>query len=596
MSCSRTRQGGRPTHASFACLAPICLFAALACRLPAQDPAAHSGLPKATPRLFVANQGQWASPATLRIQSSGATAWLGHDGLAFDLQRFEQSGVADDSGPGACEPTRQTTAHARLSFESTAPRRPVGDELQPARAHFYLGNDPASWRRDVPMFAAARWSQVWPGIDVLARTHEHGLLEFELDLAAGVDPRIAVLCWSGIEQIERQEDGALRLSTAAGPLLQSAPVAWQPTSDGTSLPVAVVVELLEEGRFRFRVDAARKDLPLVIDPVLTYHGGTGNEVAHGVARDAAGRVVVAGFTNSPPTAGGADVLVTCFDFTLPWPHVVWTTTWGGSLDERAFDVDADLAGYFTIVGGTFSNNLPTTVGSPQPTFGGGLLDGFVLQLTPTSAVNFASYYGGSGNDWCCRVEVDAALQATASGYSDSTNLPVVNPYQPANAGLRDAFVVRFAPFGGSIAYATYLGGSGNEGILSTTVPPPLDGDNRIMGLDLDATGRVLLTGFTLSGVNFPVTPNALQPTLGGGADAFVTILDPSQPPAPSMSQLVYSTYYGSNLAQGGMAARFGPNGTIVVGGYTYSPLFTPTPGPFQTTFVPQPGFNDAFLV
>jgi hypothetical protein len=48
-----------------------------------------------------------------------------------------------------------------------------------------------------------------------------------------------------------------------------------------------------------------------------------------------------------------------------------------------------------------------------------------------------------------------------------------------------------------------------------------------------------------------------------------------------------------------MAARFGPGGTVVVGGYTYSNTFPYpfiTPGAFQTTFVGPTGFNDAFLV
>jgi hypothetical protein len=531
-------------------------------------------------------------PAAFRISSAGATAWLGQDGFALDLQRGDGAAAPGD-GPGTGEPMRVTSAHARLSFVDAAPTRPIGEALHTARAHFYLGNDPKAWRTNVPMFSAVRWSQTWPGIDVRARTHEHGLLEFELEVAAGADPCTAVLRWEGVEAIERHEDGALRLLTAAGALLQSAPVAWQPAADGTQLPIPVAVELLDEGRFRFCVDVVRADLPVVIDPVLTYHGGSGNEVAHGVARDAGGRVVVAGISDSPPTAGGLDVLVSCLDFTLPWPHIVWTTTIGGGLDDRAFDVDADVAGYFTVVGGTFSTNFPTTPGVPHPLFRGGLLDGFVLQLDSSGALSFSTYYGGLGNDWCCRVEMNAQLEATIGGYSDSTNLPTVNPYQPTNAGLRDAFVVRFAPFGTGHVYATYLGGGNNEGFLNLTSPTgPFDGDNRILGLDLDATGRVLLSGYTTSG-NYP-TLNALQPGLAGGADAFVTILDPSQPPGPP--QLVYSTYLGGVLSDGGMAARFGPGSTLVVGGYTYSSNFPFTVGSYQPTFIGPASFNDAFLV
>ncbi|HEU4418808.1 MAG TPA: hypothetical protein VFT55_07695, partial [Planctomycetota bacterium] len=533
----------------------------------------------------------WSAAAGFRIERGGASAWLEQDGLTIDLRRAEpmDAAAAATDGPGAMEPAAYTTARARLSFVGARSTLPAGEDRHPARAHFALGNDPAAWRHDVPMFRSARWSTPWPGIDVRAHAHAEGLLEFDLELSAGVDPRAAVLQWEGIEKVDRQEDGALRIHTAAGELLQSAPVAWQVESDGTKLPVAVTVEMLEGNRFRFRADAARQGLPLVIDPVLCYHGGAGNEAAHGVARDAAGRVVVAGFTNTAP-ASGFDVLVSCFDFTPPIPLLVWTTTLGGSLDERAFDIDADAAGFFTLAGATSSTNFPV-MNALQPAFGGGARDGFVVQLDQSGALTsttYGTYYGGAGDDWFCRVEMDQQLQATVAGYSDSTNLPAVNAFQPNNAGLRDAFVVRFASFGTSCVYSTYLGGGLHEGFLSN----PFTLDSRLLGLDVDAAGRVLLTGYATS-ANFPVTPNAWQPNLSGGADAFVTILDPNQQPG---NQLVYSTYLGGASVDGGMAARFGPRDTVVVGGFTYSPNFPITPGAFQTTFVGPANFNDAFLV
>jgi hypothetical protein len=544
--------------------------------------------------LLIANHGQWSGAAAFRIQRGAASAWLEQDGLTIDLRRAEPMDrtVVTADGPGTMEPATYATARARLSFVGARSTMPVGEERHPARAHFLLGNNPAAWRQDVPMFRSARWSAPWPGIDVRAHGHAEGLLEFDLELSAGVDPRDAVFQWEGIEKIEREENGALRLHTASGPLLQSAPVAWQVECDGTKCPIVVAVEMLESSRFRFRVDGARKDLPLVIDPVLSYHGGPGSEAAHGVARDPAGRIVVAGFTNSAP-ASGFDVLVSCFACTGPTPLLVWTTTLGGSLDERAFDVDADIAGFITLAGATSSSNFPV-MNALQPVFGGGARDGFVVQLDQNGTLTpatYATYHGNTGDDWFCRVEVDQQLRATVAGYSDSTTLPIVNAFQPVNAGLRDAYVVRFAPFGTAYVYATWLGGSNQEGFLSS----PFNLDSRVQGLDVDDAGRVLVSGITYSG-NFPVTPTATQPTLVGGADAYATILDPGQPPP---SQLVWSTYLGGASGEGAGAARFGPGGTVVVAGYTYSSNFPYiTPGAFQTTFVgpsSPTAFNDAFL-
>ena len=63
---------------------------------------------------------------------------------------------------------------------------------------------------------------------------------------------------------------------------------------------------------------ARADLPILIDPVLTYRGGTNDDAANAVARDAQGLVYVAGRTFASPTSG-RDVLVSCIDFSFTPP-------------------------------------------------------------------------------------------------------------------------------------------------------------------------------------------------------------------------------------------------------------------------------------
>ena len=59
-----------------------------------------------------------------------------------------------------------------------------------------------------------------------------------------------------------------------------------------------------------------------------------------------------------------------------------------------------------------------------------------------------------------------------------------------------------------IAYATYLGGGGDETIRSMTFGP---------------RGEVYLVG-TTSSPDFPTTPGGLQPKLAGNYDAFVVKL------------------------------------------------------------------------
>lgn len=551
----------------------------------------------ARPPAFVANQGQWACPATFRIDAAGGTTWIDATGMTIDLHGVAPLEEGAFEGAGAGMPTTPLPATLHLAFVHAEPRPPIADDLRPGRAHFYLGNDPSTWRTNVPTYGAVRWHEPWSGISVRADAHAAGLLEFTIDAAAGVDPANAVFRWVGIDRIESGPNGALVLSTPAGPVMQSAPVAWQPTASGERLPVRATVELLADHSFCFRTDTPRPDLPVVIDPVLTFLGGSGDESGLGVAWSPSGQMLVAGSTTSAPSFGGRDVFVTCIDLTAPpAAAVVWTTTLGGAGDELAFDVAADCLGFATIVGGTFSINFPTTPSALQSAFAGGLLDGFVVQLTPSGLLlpgGFSTYFGGINNDWCSRVEIDPLLQATIAGFSDSPTLPGMGSYSPypINQGMHDAFVMRLAPFGTAYVYATFLGGTDNEGPLPITSPTQFTPDSRELGLDVDGSGRVLIAARTRS-FNFPCTPGCYQPVLAGAPDAFVSILDPSLPPA---TQLVYSTHLGGTASDGATAARFGRGAELVVGGYTYSATFPATASAYQPSFIGPQGFNDAFV-
>src|SRR5205807_1629663 len=80
------------------------------------------------------------------------------------------------------------------------------------------------------------------------------------------------------------------------------------------------------------------------------------------------------------------------------------------------------------------------------------------------------------------------------------------------------------PDGKSLAYSTYLGGSGDEGEFRA-------------GIAVDSAGSAYVTDKT-SSTDFPTTAGAFDTTLAGSLDAFVTKL------APNGKSLAYSTYLG----------------------------------------------------
>jgi hypothetical protein len=124
----------------------------------------------------------------------------------------------------------------------------------------------------------------------------------------------------------------------------------------------------------------------------------------------------------------------------------------------------------------------------------------------------------------------------------------------------------------TLAFSTYLGGSGGEFYLWPTV---------------DRRGNILVVGST-SSQDFPVTGNALQKTYGGGAnDAVMAIL------SGDGSQLLYATYLGGSGDDLIRSLALGPNGEVYLVGKTDSGNFPVTPGAAQTA---RGGKMDAFVV
>ena len=134
-------------------------------------------------------------------------------------------------------------------------------------------------------------------------------------------------------------------------------------------------------------------------------------------------------------------------------------------------------------------------------------------------------------------------------------------------GSVDAFVAKFSAKGSNLIFCTFLGGSG---------------DDRALGVVVDSSGNVYITGHTAS-TNFPLA-SALQKTLSGSGDAFVTKLDPTG------GNLLYSTYLGGSNVDSGNAIAVDGYGQAYIGGDTSSTNFPVVGGTYATNQGGQDGF------
>jgi Beta-propeller repeat len=324
----------------------------------------------------------------------------------------------------------------------------------------------------------------------------------------------------------------------------------------------------------------------------TYLGGTGTDVASGIALDSSGNAYVAGSTTSidfpmhnpllNETAGG---FVTELNSSGSAP--VYSTYLGAGTKDFASAIAVDGSGNAYVTGATQSPTFLTTAGVVQPTCGtasncnGGLYDAFVTVIQPSgTGLKYSTFLGGGSTDEGFGIAVDSVGDAYVTGFTSSTDFPlgVARLYQTLK-GASDAFVSELPPDLSRLINSTYLGGSGGEAGIAIAV---------------DKNQNAYVTGVTGS-TDFP-TANPTQSKNNGQNDAFVTEF------STGGSSLVFSTYLGGSLNEntstsigGGSLAGIAVDSAganIYVTGSTSSTDF-PTVAAEQKT---AGGTGDAFVV
>ena len=300
----------------------------------------------------------------------------------------------------------------------------------------------------------------------------------------------------------------------------------------------------------------------------TYLGGNNWDNGDGIAVDAAGAAYVTGYTSSPdfPTAnpyqgehqGDFDAYVA--KFSSSGSSLVYSTYLGGSSADDGNSIAVDGSGSAYVTGRTRSVNFPTS-NAYQGSRAGTKLDAFVTKLSGNGKrLDYSTYLGGAGDDYGYGITVDVSGAAYVTGRTRSPDFPTYNPYQGVNHGEHDVFVTKLSGSGASLLYSTFLGGAV---------------DDYGYGIAVDAVGSAYVTGRAFS-ADFP-THNALQGTYqGGNSDAFVSRL------SVTGSSLVFSTYLGGAMYDGGYGIAVGAFGAAYVTGYTDSDNF-PTLYPYQGT-------------
>ena len=253
----------------------------------------------------------------------------------------------------------------------------------------------------------------------------------------------------------------------------------------------------------------------------TFFGGSGNDRGWGLDLDADGNIYITGTTDSDDLplqnafqatrAGEEDGFLA--RLSADGQTLLFSSYFGGSGNDTPNDVAVDEAGQAYLTGTTQSTNFPIS-NAFQPTYGGGVEDGFALKINESSTVAFATYLGGDGDDQGWSIALDEANNLLMTGTTSSSDFPLQDPRQATNGGgTSDVFITQMLNDGSGLLYSTYFGKSN---------------DDTGQAITATADGSVYVTGtiFTRTPpVDFP-TENALQPAPGGGfREAFLVKID-----------------------------------------------------------------------
>ena len=522
------------------------------------------------PLSFEVNEGQSADQVKFLSRGPGYTLFL-TDGEAVLSLRSQNPGVGSQNenplpaaARGLLRETKdrgnRTADILRLELVGANHAAKVAglDEL-PGKSNYFIGNDPAKWRTNVPTYGKVKYESIYPGIDLIYYGGQ-GRLEYDFVVSPGANPKaIALAVGAGLvpararpqepalspskgSPVRIAADGDLVVQTIGGEVRLRKPVVYQEESTVDSKQLKAGTDnrqssvgnrqlvdaryvLTADKRVHFEIPAYDRSRPLIIDPVLvysTYLGGSVNDQANAIAVDSSGSVYVAGGTSSPdfPTTTGVvqtastglgcgpgvqcDVFVTKIN--AAGSVLVYSTYFGGTGGvQSATAIAVDSSGNAYVTGQTNSPDLPVTSGALEPT-----------------------YHGGTCGE------------------------------SPFTYPCYDAFIAELNPTGSALGYSTYLGGGG---------------DDYGLGIAVDFFGSAYVTGITSSDSDFPTTPGAHR-TVTVGPAAFVTKIDPSG------SGLVYSTFLGAFGTQGTSVAVDSAGDAYVTGTTAYC-VFETTPGAYE---------------
>ncbi len=514
---------------------------------------------------FIENKGQWHQDVLYRGAIPGGDIYVLKNKLKYVFypsRRDNHShGVSTESGTALrAQPKPGKFAQSvEVSFVGANGQSVIKSHERFSESINYIkGNDPSHWVTDAGAFAEVTISDLYPGIDLKLYSTVNGL-KYDFVLKPGANPANIRMQYQGQDFLKIEND-QLIFGTLLGLVQENKPVCF--TEDaGMRKDVNAVYRKNADDIITFALDAYNPGEQLTIDPELifsTFSGSFADNWGFTATFDDAGNLYSGGIVideGYPVTVG-----VFQMDYAGEWDvgilkykpdgkELVYATYIGGTYTETPQSIIVNNRDELVIYGTTSSPDFPMIGSSYNDSFSGGdsILDD-PDEDDPIRLVGGVPFVNGS-----------------------------------------DLYVAILSSDGTALVGATFVGGTGNDGLMERLRPLTKNYGDQFRGEVIVDPGNNIFVASNTSSTDFPIV-NGWQADYGGGFnDGIVMKL------SPDASQLLWSTYVGGSGMDALFSVKVDKAGNVFAAGGSESVDFPITAGTLKTS-KPVPTNIDGVLV
>src|SRR3989442_7486735 len=227
------------------------------------------------PLSFEINRGQMSDRVKFLSRGSGYSLFLTSADAVMVLRKTDS---AKTSNPQTVIGNQKSALLRMKLIGANRSTLVEGREELPGKSNYFIGNDPTKWQTNVPNYQKVRYSNVYPGIDLVYHGNQRQL-EYDFVVAPGANPGLIKLNFHGARRINVDRNGDLVLRTANGEIRQLKPIVYQ-VVNGERQSINGHYVVRQGNHVAFKIGKYNTSEPLLIDPTLvysTYLGGSGND-------------------------------------------------------------------------------------------------------------------------------------------------------------------------------------------------------------------------------------------------------------------------------------------------------------------------------